>query len=120
MVNRAIYDLFQSNAAFHDRFSLFVYLVWATISVCDVYTLCRPAVFQELIPLLLSAIQLHPDVRQRDVLLNLLFNLIKRPDAQQRAVILAGTARPAPLTGRTRGTQAYQAGLFSRDSGAMQ
>ncbi|KAF0292146.1 LisH domain and HEAT repeat-containing protein KIAA1468 [Amphibalanus amphitrite] len=45
---------------------------------------------EELIPLLLSAIQLHPDVRQRDVLLNLLFNLIKRPDAQQRAVILAG------------------------------
>ncbi|XP_037094917.1 RAB11-binding protein RELCH homolog [Pollicipes pollicipes] len=45
---------------------------------------------EELIPLLLTAIQLHPDIRQRDQLLNLLFNLIKRPDQQQRAVILAG------------------------------
>ena len=44
----------------------------------------------ELIPLLLLSIHHDGDDRRRDQLLNLLFNLIKRPDETQRAVIVAG------------------------------
>jgi len=44
----------------------------------------------ELIPLLLLSIHHDEDEKRRDQLLNLLFNLIKRPDEQQRAVIIAG------------------------------
>ena len=44
----------------------------------------------ELIPLLLLSIRHDDDEKRRDQLLNLLFNLIKRPDGQQRAVIIAG------------------------------
>ena len=44
----------------------------------------------ELIPLLLLSIHHVGDEHRRDQLLNLLFNLIKRPDESQRAVIVAG------------------------------
>jgi len=44
----------------------------------------------ELIPLLLLSIHHDGDEQRRDQLLNLLFNLIKRPDESQRAVIVAG------------------------------
>ena len=44
----------------------------------------------ELIPLLLISIQHNVDERCRDELLHLLFNLIKRPDASQRHMIVAG------------------------------
>ena len=44
----------------------------------------------ELIPLLLLTIHHDDDEKRRDQLLNLLFNLIKRPDEQQRGVIIAG------------------------------
>ena len=40
--------------------------------------------FQELIPLILCTASLHPDPKERDQLLNILFNLIKRPDQDQR------------------------------------
>ena len=45
------------------------------------------SVSQELIPLILCAATLHPDSTQRDQLLNILFNLIKRPDKEQRLVL---------------------------------
>ena len=40
--------------------------------------------FQELIPLILCTAMLHPDAKERDNLLNILFNLIKKPDEEQR------------------------------------
>ncbi|XP_065299337.1 RAB11-binding protein RELCH homolog [Dermacentor albipictus] len=57
---------------------------------------------EELVPLLLAAINLHPDAAQRDVLLNLLFNLTKRPDDAQRRVILAGLLSVAECLGPER------------------
>jgi hypothetical protein len=39
---------------------------------------------QEMIPLILCTATLHPDPKERDQLLNILFNLIKRPDLDQR------------------------------------
>lgn len=39
---------------------------------------------QELIPLILCTACLHPESRERDQLLHILFNLIKRPDDEQR------------------------------------
>uniref|UniRef100_A0A224YFP9 Protein phosphatase 2a regulatory subunit a n=1 Tax=Rhipicephalus zambeziensis TaxID=60191 RepID=A0A224YFP9_9ACAR len=57
---------------------------------------------EELVPLLLAAINLHPDAAQRDVLLNLLFNLTKRPDDAQRRVILAGLLSVAQCLGPER------------------
>ncbi|EEC17230.1 conserved hypothetical protein [Ixodes scapularis] len=54
------------------------------------------------IPLLLAAINLHPDARERDALLNLLFNLTKRPDDDQRRVILAGLLSVAQCLGHAR------------------
>ncbi|XP_029838748.3 RAB11-binding protein RELCH homolog isoform X2 [Ixodes scapularis] len=57
---------------------------------------------EELVPLLLAAINLHPDARERDALLNLLFNLTKRPDDDQRRVILAGLLSVAQCLGHAR------------------
>ncbi|KAG0422945.1 hypothetical protein HPB47_001231, partial [Ixodes persulcatus] len=57
---------------------------------------------REAIPLLLAAINLHPDARERDALLNLLFNLTKRPDDDQRRVILAGLLSVAQCLGHAR------------------
>ena len=45
---------------------------------------------EELLPLLIIAIQHHPDSKTRDQLLNLLFNLTKKPELEQRKVILKG------------------------------
>ena len=39
---------------------------------------------QELIPLIICTAMLHPDSKDRDRLLNILFNLIKKPDEEQR------------------------------------
>lgn len=39
---------------------------------------------QELIPLILCTACLHPEPKERDQLLHILFNLIKRPDDEQR------------------------------------
>jgi 5-methylcytosine-specific restriction endonuclease McrBC regulatory subunit McrC len=44
--------------------------------------------FQELIPVILCTAIHHPDTKERDNLMHMLFNLIKRPDEEQRYVIL--------------------------------
>ena len=43
---------------------------------------------QELLPLIICAIERHPESSQRDLLTHTLFNLIKRPDEQQRRIIM--------------------------------
>ncbi len=40
----------------------------------------------ELIPVILSTVFLHPDSKARDLLLEWLFNLIKKPEQEQRLV----------------------------------
>eukprot|EP00250_Pteridium_aquilinum_P009534 c18734_g1_i1 orf=241-3768(+) len=43
---------------------------------------------EELLPLIMCAIERHPDSSVRDLLTHTLFNLIKRPDATQRRIIM--------------------------------
>ncbi|XP_032813665.2 RAB11-binding protein RELCH homolog isoform X3 [Petromyzon marinus] len=57
---------------------------------------------EELIPLILCTAFLHPDHKERDRLLHILFNLIKRPDEQQRRMILTGCLAFAVHAGPTR------------------
>ncbi|GFV50542.1 RAB11-binding protein RELCH homolog [Trichonephila clavipes] len=57
---------------------------------------------EELIPLILCAIALHTDPKERDKLLNILFNLIKRPDEEQRHMILTGLVAIAQHLGPSR------------------
>lgn len=45
---------------------------------------------EEAIPLLISAVQLNPDLSERDRLLQQLFNLKKRPSESERIMILTG------------------------------
>ncbi|XP_057291551.1 RAB11-binding protein RELCH homolog isoform X2 [Hydractinia symbiolongicarpus] len=45
---------------------------------------------EELIPLILCAVRFHDNARVRDELLHSLFNLIKRPDKEQRKIIIDG------------------------------
>lgn len=45
---------------------------------------------EEIIPLILSALYLHPNSSEREKLLQLLFNLKKRPQEDERQMILAG------------------------------
>jgi len=54
------------------------------------YNICYITVawLQELLPLMMCAIEYHPDSRTRDSLTHTLFNLIKRPDEQQRRIIM--------------------------------
>lgn len=52
---------------------------------------------QEIIPVLLLAILLHGDHKVRDQLLHQLFNLLKKPEEQQRRMILNGCERFASL-----------------------
>ncbi|TRY74860.1 hypothetical protein TCAL_11211 [Tigriopus californicus] len=56
----------------------------------------------ELIPLLLITIQMHPESKIRDHFLNLLFNLIKRPEAPQREMIIHGFQAMAQKSGPAR------------------
>ena len=42
------------------------------------------ALIQELIPIILCSAIHHPETKERDNLLHMLFNLIKRPDEDQR------------------------------------
>eukprot|EP00117_Sycon_ciliatum_P026885 scpid10148/ scgid21963/ LisH domain and HEAT repeat-containing protein KIAA1468 homolog len=56
----------------------------------------------ELIPLLLCAATLHPEERDRDQLLNFLFNLIKKPNAEQRQMIITGCVAFAKHNGPIR------------------
>ncbi|CAH1780279.1 unnamed protein product, partial [Owenia fusiformis] len=57
---------------------------------------------EELIPLILCTATLHPDGKERDLQLNTLFNLIKRPDQEQRNMILTGCIAFAQHVGPTR------------------
>uniref|UniRef100_A0AAR2LTW8 LisH domain and HEAT repeat-containing protein KIAA1468 n=1 Tax=Pygocentrus nattereri TaxID=42514 RepID=A0AAR2LTW8_PYGNA len=56
----------------------------------------------ELIPLILCTACLHPEPKERDQLLHILFNLIKRPDDEQRQMILMGCVAFARHVGPTR------------------
>ncbi|GIY63229.1 RAB11-binding protein RELCH homolog [Caerostris darwini] len=79
-------------------------------SVVSVLSRCLPHIVpnillakrEELIPLILCAIALHPDPKERDKLLNILFNLIKRPDEEQRHMILTGLVAIAQHLGPSR------------------
>uniref|UniRef100_K1PHE9 Uncharacterized protein n=1 Tax=Magallana gigas TaxID=29159 RepID=K1PHE9_MAGGI len=57
---------------------------------------------EELIPLILCTAMLHPDSKERDKLLNILFNLIKKPDEEQRQMIMTGCVAFAQHTGSAR------------------
>ncbi|KAK2149703.1 hypothetical protein LSH36_441g01057 [Paralvinella palmiformis] len=57
---------------------------------------------EELIPLILCTATLHPDAKLRDQLLNILFNLIKRPGTEQRRMILTGCVAFAKHVGPDR------------------
>ena len=57
---------------------------------------------EELLPLFLTAIQKHPDTKVRDQLLHLLFNLTKKPDSDQRKVILRGFKKMARTLGHEK------------------
>uniref|UniRef100_A0A4W4GFL1 LisH domain and HEAT repeat-containing protein KIAA1468 n=1 Tax=Electrophorus electricus TaxID=8005 RepID=A0A4W4GFL1_ELEEL len=57
---------------------------------------------EELIPLILCTACLHPEPKERDQLLHILFNLIKRPDDDQRQMILTGCVAFARHVGPTR------------------
>ncbi|XP_071958266.1 RAB11-binding protein RELCH homolog isoform X2 [Antedon mediterranea] len=57
---------------------------------------------EELIPVILYTVSLHPDTRERDKLLNILFNLIKKPDEEQRQMILRGCVAFAQHVGPAR------------------
>ena len=56
----------------------------------------------ELIPLIVGAAALHHDSATRDRLLNVLFNLIKRPDVEQRRMMLLGCVAFARHAGPAR------------------
>lgn len=57
---------------------------------------------EELLPLIMCAIERHPDSTTRDSLTHLLFNLIKRPDEQQRRIIMNGCVDLAKNVGEMR------------------
>ncbi|XP_077592008.1 RAB11-binding protein RELCH homolog isoform X6 [Stigmatopora nigra] len=57
---------------------------------------------EELIPLILCTACLHPKSKERDDLLHILFNLIKRPDDEQRQMILTGCVAFARHVGPRR------------------
>ncbi|CAK8533811.1 unnamed protein product [Lathyrus sativus] len=57
---------------------------------------------EELLPLIMCAIEHHPDSRTRDSLTHTLFNLIKRPDEQQRRIIMDACVSLAKNVGEMR------------------
>lgn len=57
---------------------------------------------EELIPVILCAAIHHPEAKERDNLLHMLFNLIKRPDEDQRQMIMSGCAAFAQVVDPTR------------------
>ncbi|WOL17581.1 lisH domain and HEAT repeat-containing protein [Canna indica] len=57
---------------------------------------------EELLPLIMCAIERHPDSTMRDSLTHTLFNLIKRPDEQQRHIIMAACVNLAKNVGEMR------------------
>ncbi|GFP96985.1 lish domain and heat repeat-containing protein kiaa1468 homolog [Phtheirospermum japonicum] len=57
---------------------------------------------EELLPLIMCAIERHPDCATRDSLTHTLFNLIKRPDEQQRRIIMDACVTLAKNVGELR------------------
>ncbi|CAL0318874.1 unnamed protein product [Lupinus luteus] len=57
---------------------------------------------EELLPLIMCAIERHPDSSTRDSLTHTLFNLIKRPDEQQRRIIMDACVCLAQNVGEMR------------------
>ncbi|KAL5745067.1 hypothetical protein ACOSP7_026213 [Xanthoceras sorbifolium] len=57
---------------------------------------------EELLPLIMCAIERHPDSSVRDSLTHTLFNLIKRPDEQQRRIIMDACVSLAKNVGEMR------------------
>uniref|UniRef100_A0A7N0UIP3 HEAT repeat-containing protein n=1 Tax=Kalanchoe fedtschenkoi TaxID=63787 RepID=A0A7N0UIP3_KALFE len=57
---------------------------------------------EELLPLIMCAIERHPDSNTRDSLTHTLFNLIKRPDEQQRRIIMDACVTLAKNVGEMR------------------
>ncbi|XVF20742.1 hypothetical protein REPUB_Repub12eG0029200 [Reevesia pubescens] len=57
---------------------------------------------EELLPLIMCAIERHPDNGTRDSLTHTLFNLIKRPDEQQRRIIMDACVTLAKNVGEMR------------------
>lgn len=57
---------------------------------------------EELLPLMMCAIERHPDGSTRDSLTHTLFNLIKRPDEQQRRIIMDACVTLAKNVGEMR------------------
>ncbi|XP_022992815.1 lisH domain and HEAT repeat-containing protein KIAA1468-like [Cucurbita maxima] len=57
---------------------------------------------EELLPLIMCAIERHPDSGIRDSLTHTLFNLIKRPDEQQRRIIMDACVTLAKSVGEMR------------------
>ncbi|KAL9427675.1 hypothetical protein AB3S75_029792 [Citrus x aurantiifolia] len=57
---------------------------------------------EELLPLIMCAIERHPDTSTRDSLTHTLFNLIKRPDEKQRRIIMDACVTLAKNVGEMR------------------
>ncbi|KAL0450031.1 UNVERIFIED_CONTAM: RAB11-binding protein RELCH [Sesamum latifolium] len=57
---------------------------------------------EELLPLIMCAIERHPDSATRDSLTHTLFNLIKRPDEKQRRIIMDACVTLAKNVGELR------------------
>ncbi|XP_028071654.1 RAB11-binding protein RELCH homolog [Camellia sinensis] len=57
---------------------------------------------EELLPLIMCAIERHPESSTRDSLTHTLFNLIKRPDGQQRRIIMDACVTLAKSVGEMR------------------
>lgn len=57
---------------------------------------------EELLPLIMCAIERHPDSAMRDSLTHTLFNLIKRPDEHQRRIIMDACVTLAKNVGQLR------------------
>ena len=57
---------------------------------------------EELLPILLVAIRQHPDPAVRDVLTRLMFNVILKPSAEQRSMIMSGCVTLASVAGSIR------------------
>ncbi|CAA2980874.1 lisH domain and HEAT repeat-containing KIAA1468 homolog [Olea europaea subsp. europaea] len=57
---------------------------------------------EELLPLIMCAIERHPDSAMRDSLTHTLFNLIKRPDDHQRRIIMDACVTLAKNVGQLR------------------
>ncbi|GAU96601.1 hypothetical protein RvY_08028 [Ramazzottius varieornatus] len=91
--NRRILDTISKISLHRDRFANFVAETLPNI-IPNVLLSKR----QEIVPLLLYCSILHEDHDVRDKLLHQLFNLLKKPEEQQRYVILTGCERYAALS----------------------